>query len=349
MDDILAHCQAQGIHVSGVIKGCTGLIPCAKVYEEAGVSFISSSRLEQLAAIKESGITTPLQLIRIPHLSEVEDVVRYCEMSLNSELEVLKALNQAALEQGKVHKVILMADCGDLREGFWDKDEMKAVALMVEHEMNGLELAGTGFNIGCYGSIMATAEKLSELVSITEDIEETLGRKVDYISGGASTSYFRALQGNMPARINMLRIGEVLLVPAFMFREFGFELNGLYPDVFTLQAEVIEVKDKPTHPVGEIGFDAFGHRIQYQDRGIRRRALLGLGKCDYGSFEELILVEKDMEVLGASSDHTILDVQDALEHGREIKVGDVVTFLLNYATIVFVTNSRNVTIEYRDN
>ncbi|MDD6311609.1 MAG: alanine racemase [Firmicutes bacterium] len=346
IEQVTKKCGEQGIAVAGVIKGCTGLFPCVQQFEAAGVSFIASSRLEQLAELKEKGIKTPLLMIRIPLLSEVYDLVRYCDASLNSEIEVLKALNEAALSQGKIHEVILMADCGDLREGFWDKEEMAQAALMVENEMDGLKLIGTGFNIGCYGSIMATPEKLQELVDVTEMIEDRIGRKLEFISGGASTSYFRVLEGNMPERINMLRIGEVLLLPDFMYGEFGFDSSDLYSDVFTLKAEVIEVKDKPTHPVGDIGFDAFGHRIEYVDRGIRKRALLGLGKCDFGDYNELILNNSDMEVIGASSDHTIVDVQDAFDKGIEVKVGDVLSFSLNYATIVYVSNSRNITVEY---
>ena len=56
-------------------------------------------------------------LIRIPMLSEVSDVIRLTDMSLNSELEVIKALNAEARKQGKLHKIILMAEmeiCGRL-------------------------------------------------------------------------------------------------------------------------------------------------------------------------------------------------------------------------------------------
>ena len=113
----------------------------------------------------------------------------------------------------------------------------------------------------------------------------------------------------------------------------------MYQDVFKLRAEIIEIKDKPSHPVGEIGFDAFGHRMQYEDRGIRRRALVGLGKCDYGDPAELLCCEEGAEVLGASSDHTILDVQDVK---RNLKVGDIIEFDLKYATMVYLTNSANI-------
>ena len=44
-------CADVDVEIAGVIKGCTGLVPCAREYEKAGVKFIASSRLEQLAAL----------------------------------------------------------------------------------------------------------------------------------------------------------------------------------------------------------------------------------------------------------------------------------------------------------
>lgn len=335
-------CDAEGVEIAGVIKGCTGLVPCARQFEEAGVGYIASSRLEQLAALKEEGIKTPLMMVRVPMLSEAEDTVRYCDYSLNSEFDVLEALNESAVRQGRVHNVILMADCGDLREGWWDKDEMADVAVKVEEDMAGLYLAGVGFNVGCYGSIVATPEKIGELVDVAEKIEDRIGRKLDIISGGATSSLMRILDGNLPERVNMLRIGEGILLAYDLGALYGYDMSNMNQDVFTLQAEVIEVRDKPSHPVGERGFDAFGHQIEYVDRGIRRRALLGLGKCDYGDPGELLPRMKGVEILGASSDHTILDIQDAVDSGADIKVGDIVEFDLKYAVMVYVTNSDNI-------
>ena len=83
--------------------------------------------------------------------SETPEVIRLTDISLNSEVSVLKMLDEEAKKQDKVHQVILMADLGDLREGFWDKDEMIDVAVEVEGNMRNLELAGVGTNLGCYG------------------------------------------------------------------------------------------------------------------------------------------------------------------------------------------------------
>ena len=343
VDQIVKRCKDEGVEIAGVIKGTTGIPECAKQFADAGVKFIASSRLEQLQDAKDFGIKQPLMLIRIPMLSELEEVVRLTDISLNSEIEVLQALNKEAGKQGKKHKVIIMADLGDLREGYWDKDEMVNVAVKVENEMKNLELAGVGTNLGCYGSIESTADKLDELVVIAEKIEAIIGRELEFISGGATTSLPRIINHDMPKRVNLLRVGEGILLARDLDVFYGYDMSFMHQDVYTLKAEVIEVKDKPTYPVGKISIDAFGHTPEYIDRGIRRRALVGMGKVDYGNTDEIFPKDEGIEIIGASSDHTILDIEDAT---RKLKVGDIVSFGINYASLVYITNCRNVQIVF---
>ena len=339
IEKVQSMCRDKGVEIAGVVKGCTGLLECVEQFELAGCKFIASSRLEQLEPLKSKGIQTPLMMIRVPMLSEVADVISITDISLNSEIEVLKALNKQAGLQDKKHKVILMVDLGDLREGFWDRDELLEAALMVENDLYNLELAGVGTNLGCYGAVAATTEKLNELVECAEAIEEKIGRELEFVSGGATSTLPRILEDNLPARINLLRVGEGILLARDLQELWGYDMSFLYKDAFTLRAEVIEVKDKPSHPVGEIMFDAFGNQPTYEDRGMRKRALLALGKVDYAFPEELIPRKEGIVVLGASSDHTILDIED---YDGDMKVGDIVEFDLCYATIVYVTNSDNI-------
>ena len=340
---VVERCGSCGIQVAGVIKGATGDVEVARQFAEGGAAFIASSRLEQIEDARNAGIEKKMMLIRIPMLSEVEDVVRLTEISLNSEMEVIRALNEEAGKQGKIHEVILMADMGDLREGWWDKDEMADAAATIEKEMKHLHLAGIGTNVGCYGSILPTVEKLEELVAVAEHIEKRIGRKLEYISGGATSSLLRVWDGNIPERINLLRVGEGILLARDMDVFYHYDVSDLCQDNFRLKAEVIEVKNKPSHPVGEVGVDAFGHTPEYVDRGIRRRALLAMGKVDYGDPAELLPMEKGIDILGASSDHTIVDIEDA---EKEYQVGHIMEFDVNYATLIYLTNCRNVHIAY---
>ena len=343
IDRVLVNCQDQGVEVAGVIKGCSGLPECAKLMAQEGCRFIASSRLDQIEAVRNYGVQADFMLIRVPMLSEAADVVRLTEISLNSEAKVLGALNHQAGLQDKQHKVILMVDLGDLREGFWDREELMEAALCVENNMHNLELAGVGTNLGCYGGIDATVEKLNELVECAEAIEEKIGRELEFVAGGSTTSYPRVLEKNMPRRMNLLRIGEAMLLARDLQDFWGCDMSDMHRDVFTLQAEVIEAREKPTYPVGKIMYDAFERKPEFEDRGIRKRALIALGRADFAFPDMLIPRDKNIQILGASSDHTILDVQDCQ---REYKVGDIIEFDLCYSTIVYVTNSPNVDIVY---
>ncbi len=174
-------------------------------------------------------------------------------------------------------------------------------------------------------------------------VEQAIGRKLDYISGGATSSFTRILEKNMPEEINLLRIGELILEARDLQELWGYDLSDFYQDVFTLEAEVVERKEKPSHPVGEIMFDAFGNRPEYKDIGVREKALVALGKMDYAYLDAIVPQNENIEILGASSDHTILDITRLK---TPLRVGDKVKFSLNYGSVLFLTNSPNVHIHY---
>ncbi len=338
-------CAQYGIDLAGVMKGTSGIPACIRAFANGGSAQIASSRLEQLANVKEMGLPQPTMLLRVPMLSEVEDVIRIADISLNSETAVLRALNAEAGRQGKKHQVMLMADMGDLREGWWDKDELAQAAVLVDRELTNLELIGIGTNVGCWGSIYPDREKLEELVAVAEKVEAAIGRQLRYISGGATSSFMRVMDGNIPPRINHLRCGEGILLARDFDVLYHLDTSMFRRDVYKLRAEVIEVREKPSHPVGTIGFDAFGRQPEYVDRGIRRRALVAVGKVDIGDQTEIFPTEEGIEILGGSSDHTILDVTD---YKGSLEVGDVLEFDINYGSLIYLSMSPNVTLTYKN-
>jgi predicted amino acid racemase len=330
--------------VAGVVKVVNGDPVCARVMYESGCKWIASSRMDQLELLKKANPDIPLILIRIPMISEVDALVHTAEMSLNSDIEVLRHLDEAAGRAGVIHEVILMIELGDLREGIWEEAEYTAIAAEVESDLKNLHLAGTGTNLGCYGSIDPNTEKMEELIAATERIEAVIGRRLDIISGGATTSLPVVIGGKMPERINHLRIGEGIIANKDNEDLFGVKIEGMHRDALTLKVEVIEARVKPSHPIGDITFDAFRNKPTYVDRGDRRRALLGIGKIDYGYLDQIIPRTEGSELLGASSDHTILDIEDA---DPNIQVGDILTFDICYVAIAFLSSSPSVGKEYK--
>ena len=345
-DAVISRCRGMGIRVCGVIKGVDGLPEAARVLRAAGAAELGTSRLEQVARCRAAGVPGPWLLIRIPGLTELPDVVSLCETSLQSEWPTLLALEEECLRQNKTHRVIVMTDLGDLREGFWDKKELVDVCERVERDLPHVQLAGIGVNLTCYGSTKPTPEKMNELVGLARQVEQRIGRKLEIVSGGATSSFTLVHWGTMPAGVNHLRIGEAILLGKDLQVDWGIrDMDYLRMDALTLRAEVVEVKDKPTYPIGEFAIDAFGRKPVYEDRGIRRRAILALGRADVGELESLIPREPGMTVIGGSSDHCIVDVEDC---PRRLQVGDIVEFSLCYSHMLYATARSDMRIIFKN-
>ena len=344
MDVVLKNCKQANISVCGAIKGFNGHPKAVEEFAQAGFSQLGTSRMRTIKELTMLGINAKYLLLRVPMLSEADDVVKYADISLNSDLQVIRALNDAAAKAGTSHEVILMADLGDLREGFWDQEELASCAEVIETELDHIVLKGVGTNLGCYGSIKPTVAKMNDLISIAELVETRISRKLDIISGGATSSYVLVLDQSMPERINHLRIGEGILNNYDLPEIWGLDIENMYQDVFTFQAEVIEVRNKPSHPVGEICIDSFGRKPEYKDRGIRKRALLAAGKLDFTLDDKIFPKLEGAAVIGSSSDHMILDIEDCKE---EVKVGDIVTFHISYPSMMYLSNDPYVNVIYK--
>jgi len=337
-------CARAGIDVAGVIKVTGGMKSVALDYEAAGAKWIASSRVEHLRRAKEAGVKVPTLMIRIPMLSELDEILEVCDYSLQSELAVMKELNDLALAAGKVHKVVLMADTGDLREGWFDYDELVEVATIVENELKGLHLAGIGTNLGCTGSIMPTPDKMELLADLATRIEQSIGRELEIVSGGASSSMMPVFDGKMPAKINMLRIGEAAFFGARNVLRESYhikEVEDRTDEPIVLEAEIVELKTKPSYPIGEFGVNAFGEKPVYIDKGDRLRALLVVGANDFADCGNIEPMIEGATIEGASSDHTILDIE---ESKTSYQVGDIITFRLNYNALMMLSGNENVKV-----
>lgn len=332
-------CHSNGIKVAGIIKGLGGIVSGARAMAEGGCEQIGSSRIAQLKVLKDKGIKVPLLLVRIPMMCEIADVVRYSDMCLVSEKGTLAALNREAEKQNKKYGVVLMYDLGDLREGVFTRNELISLSEFAEYELNGLVLEGIGTNLSCYGSVAPTAENLTELAEAANDIEKILKRKLYIVSGGGTTTLPLLVRGGVPEKINHLRIGEGIINTQDLPIYWDTDISGLDRDTFVLKAQIIELNEKPTYPVGKLMVNAFGGHGRYEDRGIRKRAIIALGNQDVGDSSKLVPRDKDITVLGASSDHTILDIHDCK---MEYKLGDIVEFNVLYQAMLFTSLSRYI-------
>lgn len=334
------------ISLTGVVKGFNALPKVVDQFVEGGCRHLASSRLEHLARMKRRGVELPLMLLRIPMQSEIDDLVQEADISLNSEWSTVEALAEACVRHGCRHGVVLMQDLGDLREGFADPEELIALAIHIENNLKSLTLKGVGTNLGCYGAVKPTAANLGSLVETAREIERRIGRPLEIISGGATSSLPLLLEGNIPAGINNLRIGEGILNNRDLPDFWNVTVPGLETDTFILRAQVVEKKVKPSYPVGEIFIDAFGNTPVYADRGIRNRAILAVGKADFCDPAKLVPLDPGVEIVGASSDHLIVDIESCTV---PLEVGSILSFGMYYSPLLFLSASQSVSKIYSQN
>lgn len=328
----------RGVAVTGVTKAALGLPPIAGALLRAGVRSLADSRVENIETLRASGVTAPLQLIRCPMMSEVRRVVACADVSFNSELAVVRALSAAARAAGRVHGIVLMVELGDLREGLLPEDLEPAVEETLRQP--NLSLAGLGTNLACRSGVVPDAANMAELSALADAIDARFGCALRIISGGNSGNLRWVLSGADPGRINDLRLGEAILLgrdPLDRRR-----IDGLHIDAFTLVAEVIESKIKPTMPWGEIGQGAFGGVPRVVDRGPLRQTILGIGRqdCDPAGLE----APPGVEIAGASSDHLIV-----YGGGDRLRVGVEVRFQPNYSALLCAMTSPFVAKEFSPN
>ncbi len=329
---LMEKCSALGVDIVPVTKVYCGMPEIAKASVAAGVKMLADSRIENIIKMKDLNVQK--LLLRIPMMSQVDEIVEYVDISLNSEYQVIKALSEKALEKGKVHKIVLMVDLGDLREGVWSEKAVEFAGKIIE--LGGVKLVGLGTNLTCYGAVIPSKENLGLLVAIAEEIERKYNIELEIISGGNSSSIHLIDKNEVPKRVNQLRLGEAIVLGTES--AYGERIAGTHSDVFTFLAEIVELKEKPSVPVGETGVDAFGEVPVFTDRGIRKRAILAAGRQDIKA-DGIKPIDTDAIVLGASSDHLIIDVSDCK---KDYKAGDIMEFEMSYGALLAAFTSEYV-------
>ncbi|MCL2397601.1 MAG: alanine/ornithine racemase family PLP-dependent enzyme [Defluviitaleaceae bacterium] len=327
-------CHGHGMSMAAVTKVFCAEPPMVEALAAAGVDFLADSRVENIAAYPAAGQKT--MMLRLVSPSEAENVVRHCDMSLNSEIAALEALATAAQKQGKTHKIILMIDLGDLREGVYF-DNAERISRTVEFVLSqkSLVLEGIGTNLTCYGSVLPTADNLGQLCAIADGIRQKYGVALPMVSGGNSSTLYLLEKGLIPKGINNLRLGESIVCGKET--AYGETFPGLEVDAVTLEAEIIEIAEKPSYPVGQININAFGETVAYDDIGVHKRAILAVGRQDTNQ-DGLACLTPGVDVIGASSDHLIVDISNA----APLAVGDRLSFSLSYGAVLAGFTSKYV-------
>lgn len=329
------------ISVTGITKAALGSVEIANTFLQAGVAGLGDSRIENIEVMRFAGRNVqadnvPMILIRSPMLSQVEQVVKFADTSCNTEIEVIKKLSLEAQKQNRIHRILLMVELGDLREGIMPDDLVDTVREVIC--LPNVLLIGIGTNLACRCGVSPDATNMAILSGLAERIEAQFDLTLDVVSGGNSANLLWALDGNKKiGRINNLRLGEAILLGCETLQRHP--IDGLFSDAITLAAEVIESKIKPSKPTGDIAQAAFGEALPVSDRGPVRQSILAIGIQDIDPCG--IQTPSGIKVVGASSDHLVIESTE-----NNLLVGEAVAFQLNYSALVRAMTSPFVSKSY---
>jgi predicted amino acid racemase len=320
-----------------VTKVLCGHAEVLRSLQHMGVRSMADSRLGNLQAIAELPGEVESWYLRLPHMPVISDVVRLADVSLNSETQVIEALSAEAVLQDRLHRIIIMIELGDLREGVLPGSLVGFYERIFK--LPNLQVLGIGSNLGCLSGALPNIDQFSQLGLYHELLELKFGKKLPIVSAGTSAVLPLLRDGQLPAKINHFRIGESVFLGTDLV--LGDTLLGLRDDAITLEAEVVEVKEKSLTPLGETNdmmpFESFEQEgIEPGQRGYR--AVVTVGQLDT-EVQGLTPLDESHSIVGASSDLTVVNLG---ENARGIRVGDTISFRPSYGALVRLMLSKYI-------
>lgn len=321
-------CQHNDIKFSVVTKVLAGNSDIVEKFNFDYIDSVSDSRIENLKKYQQ--IKKEKWLIRIPSFSEIEEVIKYSDVSFNSSFETISLLNEEAKKQNKIHKIILMYELGDLREGA-SSFKLLEIVNMVK-ELTNIKLYGIGANLTCYGGVEPTEENTNELYEVVKDIERKSGTTFEIITGANSTSYKLLHGGKLKSKMNYVRFGESVFLG--IIPGYDEEIKELHQNNFIVEAEIVELEEKDSVPRGNILKNSFGVTPTFVDNGKRLKALINIGKQDTGL--NLKPLDRNIIILDGSSDYLILDLTNCK---HKYKIGDTIKFIPDYESLLRIMTS----------
>jgi predicted amino acid racemase len=317
-----------------VSKMFCGHEPYLKELVDLGVDQICDSRISNLEKVKKMAPDVQTIYIKPPAKRSIPRIVRYADVSFNTELATIEMLSEEAKKQDKVHKVIIMIELGDLREGIMGKDLIEFYSQVFD--MPNIEVSGIGSNLNCLNGVLPSEDKLIILSLYEQLIEARFDKGIPWVTGGTSVIIPMLMHRQVPKSVNHFRVGESLF--------FGNNLITNEPipemeqDLLKLHAEIIEITEKPKVPIGYLAENPSGEvfEVDEEDYGKKmERAIIDIGLLDINT-DFLSPYDENIEFVGASSDMIVVDLDNTDE---SYKVGDLVSFKMSYMGALSLLNS----------
>jgi len=307
---------------------------------------VGDSRLSSLKNLKTVNPDLITIYIKPPALLYVDDVVRYADISLNTSYKTIMALNESAKKQKKIHKVIIMIELGELREGI-KRDELLDFYKKV-FQLENIEVIGLGSNLGCMYGVEPTYDKLLQLCLYQEIIQAKFNKELPLISGGSSITLPLVEKNAVPTDMNHFRIGEAAFFGTSPLDNEVF--NNLKAEAFTFKANIIELDEKEVVPDGVINEANVGHTADYNEEDFNEtttKAILDFGLLDVDK-SEIEPKDKSVSFVGITSDMMVVDLGDNRKKDgkKKYSVGSQLCFIPSYMGVARLLNSKFTEIDY---
>lgn len=319
----------------------TKLLCGNKEYIEQLLSFdiqqVCDSRVSNLRMIKQINPAIETVYIKPPARHAIKGIVKYADISMNTEFETIRLLSEEATRQGKIHKVIIMIEMGELREGIMREQLIEFYNRVFG--LSNIKVAGIGTNLSCLYGVLPNHDKLIQLSLYEQLIEAKFNHKIDYVSGGSSVTIPLMFNGLLPAGVNHFRVGETLFLGTDVYH--NKPLEHLERDVFTLYAQIIELCEKPLVPDGNMGTNVEGNSFTFEENlsgGTAYRAIIDIGLLDVDE-KHIYPVDKNCSIVGKSSDMFVIDLE---ENKKGYKVGDLIEFTMDYMGTLRILHSQYI-------
>lgn len=334
LDRLFTKYNIQWTVVSKILSGHKDYL---SVLLKLGIRQISDSRVSNLKMIKSIDPSIETIYIKPPAKRAIPNVVKYADISMNTEIGTIQLLSEEAARQNKVHKVIIMIELGELREGVMGEDFIGFYKKVFK--LKNISIVGIGANLSCLYGVLPSQDKLIQLSLYEQLIEAKFNKQIPFVSGGSSVTIPLVFQHLLPKGINHFRVGETLFLGTDVYNNKPFK--RMHSDVFRLYSEIIELSEKPVVPSGEMGTNVEGITFNFEDKLIGKttyRAIIDLGLLDVDE-SHIQPVDENIQFVGASSDMIVIDLFD---NEKNYKVGDLLEFKMDYMGVLRIINSKYV-------
>jgi predicted amino acid racemase len=306
--------------------------------EILGIHSIGDSRVSNLKTIKQINKDLMTMYLKPPAKSYAKSVVKYADISLNSDYNTILHLNTEAQKQKTIHKIIIMIELGELREGVV-RDKFLEFYKKV-FDLSNIQVIGLGTNLGCMYGIEPTYDKLIQLSLYEQLIEMRFNKDIKLVSGGSSITLPLLSKGKLPKQVNHLRIGEAVFLGTTPLTNKKFDT--LSTNSFEFLANIVEMEKKENIPDGVIGEGNVGYNELINNNDpveMEYKALVDYGVIDVDN-SNLIPKDKNVEFLGTTSDLTVYNLG---KNKKKYESGKTLRFQPNYMAVAQLMNSKYIT------